>query len=266
MNKSVARGIALALLSATSFYAAADAHLIRVGFNPGPYKEQFEKGVAPYLLSKGYKIEYKDFSDGIQVNDAVARGDIEANIMQHPVYLKAINERLGIDNVGIVQVPTPPMGLYGGKLTTLGTPAAGTVVSVPNQPSNEYRAVLVLESLGWVKIKPDSDPATFSQRNIVDNPYKIVLKEMDNAQQVRALPDVDYGLIQGNFAVSSGMSLTSALKLEAATSHFINVVTVAVKIRRRSLPKILSMATTRPSSKNIFSAIRSMMVTCCLTI
>lgn len=61
-------------------------------------------------MSKGYKIEYKDFSDGIQVNDAVARGDIEANIMQHPVYLKAINERLGIDNVGIVQVPTPPMG------------------------------------------------------------------------------------------------------------------------------------------------------------
>ncbi|STU83500.1 methionine ABC transporter substrate-binding protein [Klebsiella pneumoniae subsp. ozaenae] len=134
-------------------------------------------------MSKGYKIEYKDFSDGIQVNDAVARGDIEANIMQHPVYLKAINERLGIDNVGIVQVPTPPMGLYGGKLTTLGTPAAGTVVSVPNQPSNEYRAVLVLESLGWVKIKPDSDPATFSQRNIVDNPYKIVLKEMDNASR-----------------------------------------------------------------------------------
>ncbi len=112
-------------------------------------------------MSKGYKIEYKDFSDGIQVNDAVARGDIEANIMQHPVYLKAINERLGIDNVGIVQVPTPPMGLYGGKLTTLGTPAAGTVVSVPNQPSNEYRAVLVLQSLGWVKVKPDSDPATF---------------------------------------------------------------------------------------------------------
>ncbi|EOA6606788.1 TPA: methionine-binding protein [Klebsiella pneumoniae] len=237
MNKSVARGIALALLSATSFYAAADAHLIRVGFNPGPYKEQFEKGVAPYLLSKGYKIEYKDFSDGIQVNDAVARGDIEANIMQHPVYLKAINERLGIDNVGIVQVPTPPMGLYGGKLTTLGTPAAGTVVSVPNQPSNEYRAVLVLESLGWVKIKPDSDPATFSQRNIVDNSYKIVLKEMDNAQQVRALPDVDYGLIQGNFAVSSGMSLTSALKLEAATSHFINVVTVAGKNQKAQFAK-----------------------------
>ena len=96
--------------------------------------------------------------------------------MQHPVYLKAINERLGTDNVGIVQVPTPPMGLYGGKLTTLGTPAAGTVVSVPNQPSNEYRAVLVLESLGWVKIKPDSDPATFPSAISLPTPIKSCLR------------------------------------------------------------------------------------------
>ncbi len=229
MNKSIIFGLVFAVLSSASCLAMAQEHVIRVGFNPGPYKEQFEKGVAPYLIKKGYQIEYKDFSDGIQVNDAVARGNIDANIMQHPVYLKSVNERLGIDNTGIVQVPTPPMGLYGGKIKTLKTPTEGTVISVPNQASNEYRAVLVLQSLGWLKVKPDSDPATFSQRNIIENPYKIVLKEMDNAQQVRALPDVDYGLIQGNFAVSSGIKLSSALKLEAPTSNFINVVTVAGK-------------------------------------
>ncbi len=67
--------------------------------------------------------------------------------------------------------------------------------------------------------------------------FALSLKEMDNAQQVRALPDVDYGLIQGNFAVSSGMSLTSALKLEAATSHFINVVTVAGKNQKAQFAK-----------------------------
>ncbi|NIZ46289.1 MetQ/NlpA family ABC transporter substrate-binding protein, partial [Escherichia coli] len=83
MNKSVARGSGLAPWSGTSFYAAGDAHLIRGGFNPGAEKGQCEKGVAPDLLRRGYKIEYKDFSDGIQVNDAVARGDIEANIMQN---------------------------------------------------------------------------------------------------------------------------------------------------------------------------------------
>ena len=217
---------------------AAEGKLIRVGFNPGPYKEQFEKGVAPWLIKQGYKIEYKDFSDGIQVNDAVARGSIDANIMQHPVYLKSVNERLGIDNTGIVQVPTPPMGLYGGKLKTLATPPApGTTVSVPNQASNEYRAALVLQSLGWIKLSADSDPATFSQRNISENPYKIVLKEIDNAQQVRSLPDVDYGLIQGNFAVSSGIKLNSALRLEDASSNFINVVTVAGKNKQAAFAR-----------------------------
>lgn len=231
MRRSLISGLVVALLSSAVVIstAHADDKLIRVGFNPGPYKEQFQKGVAPFLIKKGYKVEYKDFSDGIQVNDAVARGNIEANIMQHPVYLKSVNERLGIDNVGIVQVPTPPMGLYAGKLNTLDTPKPGTVISVPNQAPNEYRALLVLQSLGWVKLKADIDPATFSQKAISENPYKIVLKEMDNAQQVRALPDVDFGLIQGNFAVSSGMKLSSALKLETPTSQFINVVTVAGK-------------------------------------
>ncbi len=231
--------LVVALLSSAALFSAAQADdkLIRIGFNPGPYKDQFQQGVAPWLVKKGYKIEYKDFSDGIQVNDAVSRGNIEANIMQHPVYLKSVNERLGIDNVGIVQVPTPPMGLYGGKITTLETPKPGTVISVPNQAPNEYRAALVLQSLGWLKIRPDSDPATFSQKFISENPYKIVLKEMDNAQQVRALPDVDFGLIQGNFAVSSGMKLDSALKLEAPTSQFINVVTVAGKNQQAAFAK-----------------------------
>jgi D-methionine transport system substrate-binding protein len=229
MNRPVILGVIFAVLSTSSSLALAENKIIRVGFNPGPYKEQFEKGVVPFLKAKGYTVEFKDFSDGIQVNDAVARGNIDANIMQHPVYLKSVNERLGIDNIGIVQVPTPPMGLYSNKVKQLSTPAAGTTVSVPNQPSNEYRAALVLQSLGWIKVDPKSDPATFSQRNINENPYKIVLKEMDNAQQVRALPDVDYGLIQGNFAVSSGIKLSSALKLEDPTSNFINVVTIAGK-------------------------------------
>ncbi|MBP2168316.1 D-methionine transport system substrate-binding protein [Erwinia toletana] len=226
------RRFLLLVLSAASFLASAqgqDDKTIRLGFNPGPYKEQFEKGVAPLLIKKGYKVEYKDFSDGIQVNDAVNSGAIEANIMQHPIYLKSVNDRLGINNIGIVQVPTPPMGIYSQKFKQVDKPAAGTTISVPNQASNEYRAALLLQNLGWLKISQNSDPATFSQKNITENPYKIILKEMDNAQQVRALPDVDFGVIQGNFAVSSGMKLSSALKLEDPVVGFINVVTIAGK-------------------------------------
>jgi len=231
MRKSLIGGLVLSLLSSSIIFstAHADDKKIRIGFNPGPYKEQFQKGVEPYLVKKGYKVEYKDFSDGVQVNDAVSRGNIDANIMQHPVYMQSVNERLGINNIGIVQVPTPPMGLYSEKIKTLETPKPGTVISVPNQAPNEYRAALVLQDLGWIKLRPDSDPATFSQKFISENPYKIVFKEMDNAQQVRALPDVDFGLIQGNFAVSSGMKLSSALQLEKPTDKFINVVTIAGK-------------------------------------
>lgn len=223
----------LTLLSATLFYSlvahSEDKKTIKLGFNPGPYKEQFEKGVAPYLQKRGYTIEYKDFSDGIQVNNAVNTGEIDGNIMQHPVYLKSINERLGIDNVGIVQVPTPPMGLYSDKHKKEDAISSGAVITVPNQPSNEYRAALLLQSIGLIKLKDKIDPATFSQRDIAENPSGIVLKEMDNAQQVRALPDVDYGAIQGNFAVSNGIKLTSALVLEKPTEQFVNVVTVAGK-------------------------------------
>lgn len=256
MRTSLISGLIVALLSSAAVLstAHADDKLIRVGFNPGPYKEQFQNGVAPFLIKKGYKIEYKDFSDGIQVNDAVARGNIEANIMQHPVYLKSVNERLGIDNAGIVQVPTPPMGLYSDKIKALETPKPGTVISVPNQAPNEYRALLVLQSLGWVKLKPESDPATFSQKFISENPYNIVFKEMDNAQQVRALPDVDFGLIQGNFAVSSGMKLASALKLEAPTSQFINVVTVAGKNKDATFAKDIVAGYHSDEFKNYISS------------
>lgn len=104
------------LIILTSLNAhSEESKVIKLGFNPGPYKEQFEKGVAPYLIKKGYSVEYKDFNDGIQVNNAVSTGEIDGNIMQHPIYLQAINNRLRIDNTGIVQVPTPPMGLYSNK-------------------------------------------------------------------------------------------------------------------------------------------------------
>lgn len=228
-NKTLLASLLFMAVSSAVHAADNNQKTITLGFNPGPYQEQFAKGVGPFLEAKGYKLVYKDFSDGIQVNNAVATGAIDGNIMQHPIYLQSINDRLGTDNIGIVQVPTPPMGLYSNKHKAGDKPQPGETISVPNQASNEYRAALLLQDLGWIKISPKSDPATFSQKDISENPYKLVFKEMDNAQQVRALPDVDYGAIQGNFAVSSGMKLNSALKLENPVKGFINVVTIAGK-------------------------------------
>ncbi|WP_028984063.1 MetQ/NlpA family ABC transporter substrate-binding protein [Sporolactobacillus terrae] len=201
---------------------------ITLGFNPGPYQEEFEKGVAPYLKKKGYKIHYKNFTDGVQVNVAVAQGAIDANVMQHPVFMESVNKQEGLHNTGIVQVPTPPMGLYSGKTKTTSI-RKGAVVAVPNQASNMYRALVVLQDLGWVKLRKGTDPSTASLKDVVENKHQLNLKPMDNAQEARALKDVDYAVIQGNFAVSSGMKLSSALQLEKMTNRFTNVVTVDEK-------------------------------------
>ena len=206
--------------------AEDDADTITIGFTPGPYLEMFADGVQPLLEADGYTIVTKDFTDGVIVNVALSGGEIDANIMQHSVYQDAINEQEGLDNTALVQVPTPPMSLFGGKKSTLDEVGTGAQVAVPNQPSNLYRALRVLEQIDWVTLSDAVDPATASLRDVIENPHDLQFVEMENAQQVAALPDVDYSVIQGNFVVSGGLSLTDALELEDLTDEFSVVVSV----------------------------------------
>lgn len=201
---------------------------ITIGFNAGPYEQMFKEGVEPILEKKGYTVNTKDFTDGIQVNVAVSKGQIDANVMQHPVYMEFVNKQENIHNVGIVQIPGPPMGLFAGKSKSLKSVKDGDIIALPNEASNLYRGLVILDDLGWIKLSPKSNPANASLKDVISNPHHLVLKDMNNAQEVRALPDVNYGVIQGNFAVSSGLKLTSALKLENLQDKFsINVVVAA---------------------------------------
>lgn len=199
---------------------------ISIGFNPGPYLEMFQEGIQPILEADGYTIESSDFTDGVIVNVAVSDGEIDANIMQHTVYMDAINEQEGLTNTALVQVPTPPMGLFGGKKTDLDALGTGSTIAVPNQPSNQYRALKVLEDLDLIGLSDTIDPATASLQDVTENPNDIEFVEMENAQQVAALQDVDYSVIQGNFIVSGGLKLTDALELEDLTDEFSVIVAV----------------------------------------
>lgn len=207
----------------------ADKKSITIGFNPGPYFEMFEEGVRPILEDEGYTIKTKDFTDGVIVNVAVDDGDIDTNIMQHPVYLEAINAQEGLDNAALVQVPGPPMAVFGGKSSSLDDVAVGAEIAVPNQPSNQYRALKLLEELGWVELSDTIDTATASLQDVSENPHDLRFIEMENAQQVAALTDVDYSVIQGNFIVSGGLDFDDALAVEELTDEFSVVVTVAKK-------------------------------------
>ncbi|WP_210507189.1 MetQ/NlpA family ABC transporter substrate-binding protein [Naasia sp. SYSU D00057] len=206
--------------------AAATKTDIKVGFNPGPYREMFEGGIVPILEEEGYRVESVDFTDGIVVNTAVASGEIDANIMQHPVYLEFVNSQEGIDNEALVQIPTPRMALFRGKSTSLDDVKDGASVTVPNSPSNLYRGLLILRDAGLIDFEDVDDPNTADLSIITSNPHNLDITPIENAQQVPALQDVDYATIQGNFIVAGGLDYEDALAVEDQPIEFSNVVTV----------------------------------------
>ena len=205
---------------------AADKTEITIGFNPGPYLQMFQEGIQPILEEEGYSVKTVDFTDGIVVNVAVDSGEIDANIMQHPVYLEFVNAQEGLDNAPLVQIPTPRMGLFGGKKSDLDDVADGSTVTVPNSPSNLYRALLILRDVGWVDFDDIDDPNTADLSIITDNPHNLNITAIENAQQVPALQDVDYAVIQGNFIIAGGLDYGDALAVEDQPTQFSNVVTV----------------------------------------
>jgi D-methionine transport system substrate-binding protein len=154
---------------------------LKVGFVPGPYIDEFKAGVEPELRKNGYSVRYFEFSTGLEANNAVFKGDIDADVMQHTVFLNSYNERQKTDLVGIVHVPTPPMGLYS-KKHALGTPIKpGSTVAVPNDPVNLQRALWVLRDLGLVEIR-DSNPVDVTELDVIKNPGGIKIVPLESAQ------------------------------------------------------------------------------------
>jgi D-methionine transport system substrate-binding protein len=198
---------------------------LKVGFVPGPYIDEFKIGVAPELQTKGYKIRYFEFSTGLEANNAVFKNEIDANVMQHTVFLDSYNERQRTDLIGIVHVPTPPMGLYSKKHALGEKITAGAKVAVPNDPVNLQRALWILRDLGLVEIR-ESKPVDVSELDVIKNPGGIKIVPLEAAQAPRALDDVDFAAIQGNFAIFCGLKLTNAFALEKMTTPYINVVAV----------------------------------------
>ncbi|MBN9359265.1 MetQ/NlpA family ABC transporter substrate-binding protein [Herbaspirillum huttiense F1] len=217
--------VLLATVLIGSAQAAPPVRELKLGFVPGPYIDEFKLGVQPQLEQKGYKIRYYEFSTGLEANSAVFKGDIDANVMQHSVFLASYNERNKTDLVGIVQVPTPPMGLYSRKHKSLDNLKKGFTVAVPNDPVNLQRALWILQRLGWIRIR-ENKPVDVTELDVVENKVGLKLVLLENAQGPRALDDADFAAIQGNFAIFAKLKLSEAFILEDMKPPYINVVAV----------------------------------------
>ena len=201
---------------------------IVVGASPAPHAEIL-KAAADSLAQKGYELDIKEYVDYIQPNLALESGDLAANYFQHLPYLESFNEENGTKLVSAAAIHYEPFGIYAGKASSLEELQDGATVAVPNDTSNEARALLLLEAQGLIQLKEGAD-LTVTKNDIVENPKNLNLYEVEAAQIPRVVEDVDIAVINGNYAIEAGFKVSEALAVEdsesIAASTYGNVIAV----------------------------------------
>ena len=193
---------------------------IVIGTTEGDFADMVRNEVQKELEAQGYQVKLITFTDYVRPNLALAQGDLDINIFQHKPYLDTFKEENNLDIVEVFQVPTAPLGIYSGKKTSLDQAYKGMSVSAPNDPSNFARALVMMNELGWIKLKDNIDPLKASKSDIADNSkYDINIVELEAAQLPRARDEVDFAVINGNYATDSGIKLTEALFQEPSFAY-----------------------------------------------
>lgn len=209
--------------------AASEAvKTIKVGASPAPHAEILNKA-AEVLKEEGYELEVVEYADYVQPNVALENGDLDANYFQHLPYLEQFNEENETNLVSAGAIHYEPFGIYAGKTDSLDKLADGAKVAVPNDATNEARALLLLEAQGLIKLKEGAD-LTATKNDIEENKLNLDIVEIEAAQLPRSVGDVDIAIINGNYAIEAGLSVADALAIEdseslAATTYG-NVVAV----------------------------------------
>ncbi|GKW36888.1 MetQ/NlpA family ABC transporter substrate-binding protein [Pectobacterium carotovorum] len=228
LTHSVRAALGITLLAAGMQLAIAssDPQTITFGVAPGPYGDMVNLAIKPELVKKGYKVVVREFSDYVQPNLALANGSIDANLFQHTLYLEKFAADKGLKISPLITVPTASMGFYSKKIKSLDELKKGDVVTLSNDATNLARGLRFLQSMGLITIKADIDPTKASEKDILENPRGLVFKPMEAAQLPRTLDSVTASLVNGNFALASGMKLSSAIKLETLDENLKNIIAV----------------------------------------
>lgn len=190
---------------------------IVIGASPSPHADIL-KIAAKELKKDGYTLEIKEYSDYVQPNTALDSGDLDANYFQHKPYMDNFNEEKGTKLVAAETIHYEPFGIFPGKTKKLKDVKNGASVAVPNDTTNEARALLLLESEGFITLKKDAG-LTATKKDIVKNPKNLDIKEIEAAQIPRSLKDVDIAVVNGNYAIEAGLKVDKdALAVEDADS------------------------------------------------
>ena len=225
--------------------ATADGdNVIKVAASQTPHSEILA-AVKDLLADEGYDLEVTVFEDYVQPNNVVESGEFDANYFQHVNYLNSFNEENGT-HLAIAEngrIHYEPFGIYGGTKSSLDDIADGDAIAIPNDTTNEARALLLLQQAGLIKLK-DGVGVTATVNDVEENPHNLELVEVEAAQVPKQLPSVAFGVINGNYALEAGLNVSSdALATESADGdaiqQYVNVI--AVKEGNESAAKIKAL-------------------------
>ncbi len=167
------------------------------------------------MQKEGYELKLTEFTDYVLPNTNVEQGELDANYFQHISYLDSFNAENKTHLVSVGYVHYEPFGLYAGKTASLDDLADGAVIAVPDDTTNEARALLLLQQEGLIKLKEGAG-LTATTKDIAENPKNLQIKEVEAANVPHVLADCDFGVINGNYAISAGIDISTALAIESA--------------------------------------------------
>lgn len=224
--------------------------VIKIGVTPKPHKEIVDIA-KPLLEKEGYKVEITEFNDYVQPNTAVSEGSLDANFFQHTPYLNEQNQSKGFKLVSVGAIHLEPMGLYSKKIKSLDELKDGATIAVPNDPSNEARALKLLAGKGIIKIK---DGELVTSKDITENKKNLKFSELEAAAIPRAMDDVDAAVINGNYAIEAKFNpAKDALVVEDKNSEaakpYANILVVKEGNEKQEKIQALYKALTSPEVK-----------------
>ena len=234
--KKIAGAVLTAALAVLPSFA--DNIVLKVGSAITPHSEILNF-VKDTLKKQGIDLQIITLDDEGQLNPALAEKQIDANYFQHVPYLNSISKEKGYKFVNAGNLHVEPIGFYSAKLKSKADLKDGAKIGIPNNPSNEYRALVLLEAQGLIKLKTGITTYSATPKDIASNPHKFQFVEVDAAQLPRSLPDLDGAVINTNIILEAKLDPNNALFREDAKSPYANIITVRQGDEKR--PEIIKL-------------------------
>ncbi|GAB3210499.1 MetQ/NlpA family ABC transporter substrate-binding protein [Marinactinospora thermotolerans] len=234
--------LGLAACGAPSEQAGGGEDTLTVGATAVPAGEVLEFVRDELAADAGLDLKIQEFADYNAPNAALAEGELDANLFQHAPFLEDYNANSGTDLVPVTEVYLPPLGLYSFTVDSVEELPDGATVALPNDPTNEYRALLLLQEGGLITLAEGIEESSFSLADIEDNPKDLEFREIDAAQLPRSLEDVDAAIVNANYALDADLSANeSAILLERYEgSPYINIL--AARQDNQDDPRVQKLA------------------------